>query len=405
MKRIMDFAMKLVFMVASDLYRGLVGIKKLIEGDFSLDIAYITNFQNDVERGFLGITSLFWRKPFAYALRLHLDGFKGRFVGINAISKELMSPKNRDDVTAMRAYEEKKTRIKGYILLAIKDVIRRGAKVVLFGASTKRLFSEEEIVSLKKHYPQVIFTIGDNGTAIELWRDVAEVIKRKGISPTNRVMIIGPNGFLGSVVRCALKKAGFDNLIFVSQKEEKPFDGINDVKLVVACNHHESVRLTAGILKDITHPDGICVVDVCRPSNFSRREYRTAVKMGLVVERQDAGNTFNTNLKYDVASISNIALNQLTLSPQRLFGCFSEATAIAAVFRDNPEILRSRNFMSVNTEAIRLVEQAFREMGFHPSPEVNFGKVMKEGERKVKTEWSGGSSLNSDLSAYEFEGA
>lgn len=368
----MKLFMRVVFMIASDIYRMAIKIKDLFIGE-RIDVAYITNFQNDVERGFMGFSSLFREKLFTYALRLRLgDKVVGQYIAINSIAKDLV----KDPTTRNLGFKGLKARTQ--VLAAIEELSKKGARVVLFAASTKRLFDRSELEEISKEYPNMTFTIGDNGTAIELLRDVFDVINRKGISKSDKIMVIGPNGFLGKVVRESLEKVGYHNLITVSQRNKDPFD-FGGVRMVIACSHHRNVRINRKIIEKISHEEGLYVVDVCRPYNFSKREFRSCLENGVNVERRDSGNTFNKFLKYDVPLIATVALKQLGLSENRLFGCFSEATALAAVDRDK---LQAFDFLSINGSAIKFVKIALDRAHFTPSPVCNFGIEIDNSEQK-----------------------
>jgi hypothetical protein len=354
--------MKGIFIILSDIYRIFVHIKEIIcdKGDHDFDIAYITNFQNDVECGFLGITSLWKHKAFAPALKLRMHGIRGRYIAINSVAHDMI--KN----PATGAFSEQMHIARKQVVEAIIYAWKHHAKIILFAASTKRLFSENEIRIFAQRY-NMTFTIGDNGTIIALLGDVQCAIECYSITPNDNIVVIGPNGFLGSEVVRYLEKRGFDNVVCISQKDKHPFENVSDVRLVIACSHHPSVRLTADILQKISSTNGVHVVDVCKPSNFSLREFK---KSRVDVTRQDAGNMENSNLTYDGSWIACIALKQLHLSDKRLFGCFSEATALATM----PSVmLKHFDFLSVNKTSMDIVQLCFERTNFRISQICNFG--------------------------------
>lgn len=369
MKKIEKFFTKILNIIASDIYRGWVFIKEFFNKNDQIDVAYITNFQNNIERGFMGSYPLLRNKLFVRSLKLKMKNGKiGRIITINSLASDLV----KDFKT--RKFNNKSHIARAQVRSAIDDVARKGASVILFGASTKRLFSDGELAELNEQYAEITFTIGDNGTIIKLWKDVKFAIKNNKISKNDKILVIGPNGFLGSSVRKKLINKGYSNLELVSQTDEIPFDNIKDVKLIVACSHHPKVKLKKEILKKIMHKNGIFVVDVCRPYNFSRKEFYKCLNENISVQRIDAGNSYNKGLKYDGSIIANIALKQIGLSQKRLFGCFSEASALTEFSRKD---LNKCDFLSVNDKAIDFVDKAFIKTGFERSRSCNFGKPVK----------------------------
>ncbi len=365
---IIKILLKSMFMVVSDLYRLFVGAKEYIGGSPAWDSVFITNFQNDVERGFIGC-GLLWGRKFAPALKFQMAGRIGSYIGINSVAKDMV----KDRTTGRMP--PKMVQAKEQVYQAIEYAVeKKGARIILFGASTKRLF-QTEIDQLRERYPKVIFTIGDNGTVWALMQDVDNALNMFAVRKDDAVAVIGPNGFLGSHVKKELENRGFSHVIPVSQKSPEILHRLKDVKLVVACSHHRDVRLTASVAEKIAHQDGMHVIDVCKPANFSRQEFETCQKPGVLITRQDAGNTFNANLTYEGSIVSRLSLQQLALSTQRLFGCFSEATALAAV-ADQPDVLKT-DFFKVQQRSIQFVGEVFQKTGFKASPMVNFGKEIK----------------------------
>ncbi|XLQ19804.1 MAG: hypothetical protein ACKUBY_04390 [Candidatus Moraniibacteriota bacterium] len=364
----MKIFLKFSFMILSDIYRGFVYIKEVLQSNtnHSFDVAYITNFNNSVEQGFMGISSLWCDKAFVPALKLQLGDVRGRYIAINNVAKDM----NRNPVTGEITDGMKVARKQAR--QAIKYSVRKGVRVVLFGASTKRLFSKQELAEFTTCHPGVIFTIGDNGTVIALWQDVRSALDKNDISKDDGIVVIGPNGFLGSVIRKKLLENGYTNIIPISQRGHNPFAEARDVKLVVACSHHHRVRLSQSIIKDIMYHGGVHVIDVCKPFNFSRAEYENCKREGILVTRQDAGNMMNVNLAYSGSVIASVALKQLNLSQERLFGCFSEATALAYSNSSS----QGNMFLTVNDPAINIVGDAFKQSQFVTAPQCNFGNVL-----------------------------
>ncbi len=360
---------KAVFMVFSDFYRFMAAALdwrshlRVLRGRPAFDVACITNFENEVQRYFMGLCGM--RKKWVNGLRFSLGDTLVRYIMINSTFRNLTRPAGKE-------------RGKEQVRAAIKDAVRRGARVILFAAYIKRLFRDDELRELRAAYSGVTFTIGDNGTAWALLVDVFRAIELNGLNHSSRIMILGPNGFLGSALVTVLKNAGFNNLVLVSSRSKRTnlFDGIRDVELVAACSHHSNLRLTADILRDISHPKGIYVVDVCRPVNFHYREFARCDRE--MVGRQDAGVVFNKRLRYVFLPGALFVLKKLRLSPRRLYGCFSEATALGAVENG---ILRQYDFMNTNRKALKFVEAIFAEQGFEISPVSNYGKNVRRRDK------------------------
>jgi len=361
---------KVIFMVFSDFYRFMAAVLdwrshlRALRGGPRFDVACITNFENEVQRYFMGLRGM--RKKWVYGLRFSLGDTLVRYIMINSTFRNLTRPAGKE-------------KGKEQVRAAIADAVRKGARVILFAAYIKRLFRENELKELRAAYSGVTFTIGDNGTAWALLVDVFRAIESNNLNHSSRIMILGPNGFLGSALVTVLRNSGFTNLVLVSSRSGRtnPFDGIRDVELVAACSHHGNLRLTADILRNISHPKGIYVVDVCRPVNFHYREFAKCDRER--VGRQDAGVVFNRRLKYVFLPGALFVLKKLRLSPHRLYGCFSEATALGAV---ENAILQQYDFMNTNRKALKFVETIFAEQGFEISPVSNYGKnVGRRGRR------------------------
>ena len=194
--KIKYFFIKIVNIIASDLYRFWISIKEFFSRSNKIDVAFITNFQNNTERGFMGSYPLLRNKPFVHSLKLRMKNDRiGRIITINSLSKDLVK-----DIKT-RQFNNFGHIARFQVREAIDDVAKRGVRVILFGASTKRLFDDEELAELDKKYTEVTFTIGDNGTVIKLWDDVKNAIKDEKISKNDKILVIGPNGFLGSAIK------------------------------------------------------------------------------------------------------------------------------------------------------------------------------------------------------------
>ena len=70
--------------------------------------------------------------------------------------------------------------------------------MVLLAASTKRLFGDDGR-ALKERFPQILFTIGDNGTVSLLLRETLRAVAKSELRPDqSRIAVLGPYGLLGT---------------------------------------------------------------------------------------------------------------------------------------------------------------------------------------------------------------
>ena len=355
MKLILDVA----FMTLSDLYRMIAVILdwrchlRVLSGQGKYDVAFINNLENDLQKQFLGIFRK--KKEIAYCLRFSLGKSLCRSLLINCSAHELARTKSR-------------LLAKQYTQAAVATAVRDGARIILFAASTKRLFSESELAEIKRNHPSVIFTIGDNGTALALLADVLHAIKLRGIKANSRVAILGPNGFLGEVTAKFLQSLGYNNLLLLSSGMETPFANISGVELIVACSHHARLRLTAAILERISCEKGAFVIDVCRPSNLSKNEFLKCRN----IARQDSGMVHNADMRYVFPLGALFVLHRLGIPTRIMYGCYCEAMALSTLPQEG---LRNFDFLSVNDESMRFMERAFTLAGFAVSPVHNYGRA------------------------------
>ena len=97
----------------------------------------------------------------------------------------------------------KKREVKRKFIAATEHAVKKGARVILLAASTKRLFGRDGKY-LKEKFPNVIFTIGDNGTGLILIKDVFDAIKKSNLKKGAKIVVVGPYGILGRIVLNAL---------------------------------------------------------------------------------------------------------------------------------------------------------------------------------------------------------
>lgn len=326
-----------------------------LTGQAPLDVVFICNVRDEAER------ALFYREgatPMTQenGPRLYINGVAGQIRGINFTAAEMYSREGRR--VAKTAFIE-----------AVKWAQQQGAKVVLLAASTKRLFGRDGR-ELKALFPDMLFTIGDNGTAQLLCADVDRAIANSQLA-SPRVLVIGPYGILGRAVSDHLQQRQVDllgfgtNPVYLSEYHLETgvpvvanLADVGAVDVVVCCTHSQDACLTAAAIAQLKRTNQkLLVVDVAEPANLDRHVYAD-VRQHVV--RQDAGNAWSADLQYVLGCLTS---NQLMLAPGTVFGCFAEALALYhAIFREhNPELLHC-DWFEVNSYHQALVAEAFRSL-------------------------------------------
>lgn len=333
-----------------------------LSGQAALDVVFICNVRDEAER------ALFYPAD-ATALcqengpRLYINGVAGQIRGINFTAEEMYSREGRR--VAKTAFIE-----------AVKWARGQGAKVILLAASTKRLFGRDGR-ELKAMFPDMLFTIGDNGTAQLLCADVDRALAQCGVRQP-RVLVIGPYGILGRAVSDHLQRQGVDLLGFganpVYLSEYHRDTGVpvvanladaGAVDVVVCCTHSHDARLTVDAIALLRKTkQKLLVVDVAEPANLDRHVYQQVADH---VVRQDAGNAYSSDLQYVLGCLTS---NQLMLAPGTVFGCFAEALALYhAAFREHNPTLLQCDWFDVTAYHQALVGEAFRSLNIGlPAP-------------------------------------
>ena len=364
-------------MMAGNIWRGIVAITdwrtglRKISNSPAIDAVFISNMRDHVDRRrFLG--SFRPSSGHINGPRYWINGTAGRTRAINMTTDELTSNEGRE-------------KAKEQFLSATAWARDNGARVVLLAASTKRLFGPEGH-ELKSRFPEMIFTIGDNGTAYLLREETMRALSLSGLLPGSaRVAVLGPYGLLGEAMVNDLMSAGYE--VVGGGTNRKGLDRIRDtykirtyksiiemcrVDAVVACTHGDKIRLTAENIEFI-RPKGkkFLVVDVAEPSNLRYREHE---KCRHLVVRQDAGNAYAPGLKYVLGALS---YRMFRLTRGVTFGCFAEALAIASSISNGNGSLRKVDWFKVNQKNMTMVAEMFHENGFTmPDPRC-FGKPVR----------------------------
>ena len=324
----------------------------------TVDVVFITNMRDEIDRKrFLGK----WIPPQGHfnGPRYWFNGVIGRTRAIDVTARDLMTSEGRK-------------RAKKYFLSAVEWAHARGARVVLLAAGTKRLFGTDG-KSLKERFPDMLFTIGDNGTASLLCAETLAALVQAGLTPeSSRVLVIGPNGILGKAVTAQLLRSGYSVVGLSSRKEQAKgietyaeISEVGYVDAVVACAHAESTRLTkdrVGLLRKRYRK--LLVVDVAEPSNMSHEAYQ---KCHMLVVRQDAGNAYSSKLSYVLGAVS-YRLFRLTRGVT--FGCFAEAMTLAVeISRGTGANLHQVDWFTVTDDTVQLVADLFKRHSFTvPAP-------------------------------------
>jgi predicted amino acid dehydrogenase len=293
---------------------------------------------------------------------------------LDVTAEELLHPSTRREA-------------KQKFLDAVRWAQRKGARVILLAAGTKRLFGRDG-AELKALFPDMIFTIGDNGTSWLLLQEVLAAFRKAGLSHASRIGVLGA-GILGTQIVESLQSLGFTNLVGLTNNGSferfgiqvcQVFEQMGKLDLVVSCTHSPEAHLTAERVELLRQPEKkLLVIDVSEPSNLSEQEYE---KCESIVIRQDAGNAFAPTLKYVLGCIS---YRMFRLSRGVAFGCFAEAMALfSALQRGEP--VKTPDWFAINSENMSLVETFFCHDGFKvPSPRC-FGEPVKSFELLVRRE-------------------
>lgn len=340
-----------------------------------LDVVFISNMRDSTDRKrFLGN-----RKPASGHFngpRIHIRGINARVRSIDSTAEEMMTSGGRRQAKAQ-------------FIAATEWARQQGAKVILLAASTKRLFGRDGR-EIRERFPELIFTIGDNGTALLLLQEVFNWIEQAQLSRKHcRVLVIGPYGILGNAVTAALLEQDYTvvamggNRAGLKELETRhgitghdAFDGIRDIDLVVACTHSRSAILTAEVIDQIQRPGKpLHVIDVAEPSNFTAAEFACCDSL---VTRQDAGNAYSRHLSY---VLGNASYRLFRLSQGVIFGCFAEALSLCYAHQHSPDETSDGDHFQITPEGMSAVSRYFDALDFGvPSPR-NFGTLLTEEKR------------------------
>ncbi len=361
--------------ILSSLWRALccifdwkANLRSLV-GRGRIDVCFITNMRDEVDRkNFLGV----WRPKSGHfnGPRYYYRGVIGRTRALDVTAKDLTTEVGRQ-------------RAQTLFIKACKWAEKKGAKAILLAAGTKRLFKADELRVL---FPNLIFTIGDNGTMLIFVKEALQTLERSGLKPgLDKVAVLGPYGFLGEEMLKILLAQGYcvtgigpsiSKLVRIRDLHSIPTANSLDTgeyDAIVACTHSEKVLLTASNV-DSLRKDGkkLLVIDVAEPSNMRRGEFK---KVADRVIRIDSGNAYSPKLKYVLGRIS---YNLFRLSDGVVFGCFAETMAIGQALKANRDLSRI-DWFTVSEENMNFVETLFdaKNGGFTVPTSRNYGKSVE----------------------------
>jgi len=335
-------------------YRGWY---RRLSGQAQIDVAIITNIRDEAEG------RVFWgnklpKSGHSNGARIYLNGVSGQVRGICITAEELMTKNGR-------------LRAKKYFIDAVTRAQKRGAKVVLLAASTKRLFGRDGH-ELKRLFPDMLFTIGDNGTATLLCKDIDHALANAGLNHGNpKILVLGCYGILGTAVTEHLLARRFDVTGFGANQKAlaemaenyaitvaTDINDIGKVDVVIACTHNANARLNGDNIERLRkHKRKLLVIDVAEPANLDEKTYRFCRDK---IIRQDAGNAYSPLLSYVLGGISSRMLNLL---PKVAFGCFAESLALYhAIYHEHNHVLLNQDWFQVNAANRALIADAFESV-------------------------------------------
>ena len=245
---------------------------------------------------------------------------------------------------------------------AVRIAVGMGADTILYAAATKRLPIWEE---LKKLYPGVTFTLGDNFTGLLLWERIRDAFKRFGLIPEfSKVLVIAPYGFLGNIsfrsaARLGAKVIGIGNPIS-SRKEAlerlkrefdldicTSFESVGKVDMVIACNSAPWCLLTPKRIELLRKPGRqLLIIDPSEPTCMTPEMFR---RVSDKVVRIDAGIGFSRELKHVLQPITPWLLR---LTNFVTWGCFCETFLIST----NPK-LRKIDWFQINEANMEVLRE------------------------------------------------
>lgn len=245
------------------------------------------------------------------------------------------------------------------MLNAVEYLVDRGAKVICFTASTKRLPGRcgQEV---KKQYPKVTFSIGDNATTVSCLKTISHFLTQGFDKVKDEVVIMGL-GFLGLKALECLLQSGCQNITVISEQKNclpkgvrvvnSPHELRGKIKLYISCSHKYVIDHSC--FRQLLHPEAI-ILDVAVPPGIGRELY---FSLPPSVSRYDIGDLFLEDIRY-------------SFPPQILnfpkvgiwYGCFGEAVMLELA-RQAGEDLEGHNFFDVTDTNQELLTKYLHQEG------------------------------------------
>lgn len=239
---------------------------------------------------------------------------------------------------------------------AVAYLVDQGAKVICFTASTKRLpgkFGQD----IKKLYPDIIFTIGDNATMIS-FTALMDYFLSKLDKEKDLVACIGA-GFLGEQAINTFLRHNFKNIVLLSEQkiDHLPSEVVivnsfaklpANIKLMTGCTHKH--RIDPHTFKNL-FAEVSAILDVSVPHMVSPAIFKELSKK---VERFDGGDFYLPHVNYEFdPHILRFP------GPHFWFGCFTEAIMLTLAYVDGYK-LEHHNFFEINAQNQGLLDVYLR---------------------------------------------
>lgn len=254
-----------------------------------------------------------------------------------------------------------------YLVEAVDFLINQGAKVICLAASTKRLAGKSGEF-LKKRYPDIIFTIGDNATSISFKILIDQLINYSNFNKESDTVFVLGGGFLGKQAVEFLLKNNCQNIIVLSEHKQdfpasvkviKQLDKLDSkVELFIACTHKYNLPISSlNFLKS----DSV-IVDIAVPAAISQDLFNS---LPLTIRRFNAGDFFLKDVYYNFPSeILSIPVKQIW------YGCFTEAIILSMIIYDSI-LIKAYDFFDINQRNEVLLYQYLKKEGISV-PLINF---------------------------------
>jgi predicted amino acid dehydrogenase len=267
----------------------------------------------------------------------------------------------------------------GQAVMAIERAKSLGARVICFGAGTKKLVSMRQLRSLNGH-GTFVYTNGDTLTAGVVSRQLVDDAAKMRIdlrSPSTSVALIGAYGVIGTELTRFLSEYGC-RLILVGPRKNmlmklqvghnnvSLLTNVNQIKepidvLITATNHPDSV-ITPTQLRD--WGEYILAIDVAEPPNISKDV--VAALRGRML-RLDGGMVENNGLYYEGGS-------QLGIRDNQAFACLAEGLSVAYGMKKGRFSTDTLRLMTVDHCMIDTLNDLADNSGFRISPPEIFGQ-------------------------------